>query len=50
MAIYKLGDISNIIVGGDMPKNKSHIKTKEYSVPIISNGIAISQIMGYTNK
>ncbi|PPE05103.1 type I restriction enzyme, S subunit [Entomoplasma ellychniae] len=51
MAIYKLGDIvSEIIVGGDKPKNFSKSRNEKYTIPVVSNGTGVSQIMGYTDK
>lgn len=46
----KIGDICNISVGGDVPKNSmSKQKTEKYSVPIISNGIGENALYGYTD-
>ena len=47
----KLGDVCEIYSGGDAPKeNFSRAKTLEYSIPVISNGIGMNAIYGYTNK
>ena len=46
----KVGEICNISVGGDAPKNSmSKQKTEKYSVPIISNGIGENALYGYTD-
>ncbi len=46
----KIGEICNISVGGDVPKNSmSKQKTEKYSVPIISNGIGENALYGYTD-
>lgn len=40
----------NLFAGGDVPKNNfSKQKTKEYSIPIISNGIGSNSLYGYTD-
>lgn len=45
-----LGDVFNIITGGDVPKKSFSVKkTEEYCVPIISNGIEENSLYGYTN-
>ena len=47
----QIGDLCNIIVGGDVPKEHySKEKSDAFSVPIISNGIGENAIYGYTNK
>lgn len=45
---YKLGDICNIVAGGDAPKEVSPIKTNEFDIPIYSNGIEKEGLYGYT--
>ncbi len=46
----KIGEICNISVGGDVPKNSmAKQKTEKYSVPIISNGIGENALYGYTD-
>ena len=46
----KLGDICEISAGGDVPKeNFSKEKTVIFNIPIISNGVGIKAIYGYTN-
>ncbi len=45
-----LREVCDYVVGGDVPQdNKSNIKTKEYNIPIVSNGIGDRAIQGYTN-
>ena len=45
-----LGEICNLSAGGDVPSNRfSKTKTKEYTVPIYSNGIGNNALYGYTN-
>lgn len=46
----KLSSISEeISAGGDLPKNEfSEIKTKEYNIPILSNGITNNGVFGFT--
>lgn len=45
-----LGDVCDVVAGGDAPKdNMSKEKTEEYMVPIISNGIGENALYGYTN-
>lgn len=48
--IRRLGAISNIRAGGDAPKDYSNEKSKEYNVPIYSNGISNDGLYGYTNR
>ena len=46
----QIGDLCNIIVGGDVPKEHySKEKSDTFSIPIISNGIGKNAIYGYTN-
>ncbi|MFP3491059.1 hypothetical protein R0K20_26105, partial [Staphylococcus sp. SIMBA_130] len=46
-----LGEVFDIIAGGDVPKDAlSDIKTKEYNIPILSNGIDDKALYGWTNK
>lgn len=40
----------SIKAGGDKPKEFSEIKTQEYVIPVIANGIKNDGIIGYTNK
>ena len=45
-----LGEIVDIIVGGDVPKdNFSIIPTDKYKIPIFSNGIEEKSLYGFTN-
>lgn len=48
---YKtLGEVFEIIAGGDVPKEAlSETETKEYNIPILSNGINEKAIYGWTN-
>ncbi len=47
----KLGDVFNIVAGGDKPKDEfSDIETQEFNVPILSNGIGEKSLYGWTNK
>ena len=39
----------NISAGGDRPSQFSHVKKKEYTIPIYSNGITNRGLYGYTN-
>ena len=49
--LMPLGEICSVFAGGDAPKNDmSKIKTEEFSIPIISNGIGENAFYGYTNK
>ena len=41
---------TSIKAGGDKPKEFSEIKTQEYAIPVIANGIKNDGIIGYTNK
>jgi len=45
-----LGDVTNIIAGGDKPKEFSKIKNSNFSIPIYSNGITNEGLYGFTNK
>ena len=46
----QIGDLCNIIVGGDVPKEHySKEKSDTFCIPIISNGIGKNAIYGYTN-
>lgn len=48
--IIKLDELCNISAGGDVPKEKSNVKSDIYNIPIISNGIDNDGVYGYTNK
>lgn len=45
----RLGDVAVLNAGGDKPKNVSPIRTKEFSVPIFSNGIDNEGLYAYTD-
>jgi len=48
---YTISELCSVSAGGDAPKNAmSKEITKEYTIPIISNGIRENAIYGYTNK
>ena len=48
--VTTLGEIVDIVVGGDVPKNNfSVIPTDEYKIPIFSNGTEKNALYGYTN-
>lgn len=45
-----LEDVFDIYAGGDVPKSAlSNIKTEEFSIPILSNGIGDKSLYGWTN-
>ena len=48
--IKSISEIAEINAGGDAPKEFSLEKTKEYSIPIYSNGIKDDGLYGYSNK
>nr|WP_304618470.1 restriction endonuclease subunit S [Mycoplasma sp. E35C] len=37
-------------MGGDKPHNTSNVKTKYYPFPLVSNGLGLNAIVGYTNS
>ena len=46
-----LGESFDILAGGDVPKEDlSEIKTEEFNIPILSNGIEKKALYGWTNK
>ena len=46
-----LGESFDILAGGDVPKEDlSEIKTEEFNIPILSNGIDKKALYGWTNK
>ena len=48
--IKKLGEVVDIVVGGDAPKNNYSLSpTDEYKIPIFSNGVEEKALYGYTN-
>ena len=47
----KLGEVCDISAGGDVPKDKfSKVRTKIFSVPVISNGVGENAIFGFTDS
>ena len=49
--VVRLGDVCEILAGGDVPKDAfSKIKTGEYQIPILSNGIGEKALYGFTNQ
>lgn len=45
-----LGEVFDIFAGGDLPKdNLSKVETKEFHIPILSNGIGSNSLYGWTN-
>lgn len=49
--VVRLGEVCEILAGGDVPKDAfSKIKTGEYQIPILSNGIGEKALYGFTNQ
>ena len=48
--VKKIGDVTKVKAGGDKPKEFSSKKTKEYAIPIYSNGIIDEGFYGFTNE
>lgn len=48
--IKTLDTLTNIIAGGDKPKEFSEYRTSELSIPIYSNGIENEGLYGFTNN
>lgn len=48
---YKtIGEVCELSAGGDVPKNNySKELTKDYTIPIYSNGVGVNALYGYTN-
>lgn len=47
----KLGEVCDVVVGGDVPlDNFSKVKNEDYNIPIYSNGLAENMLYGYTNN
>ncbi len=46
----ELNEICEIKAGGDKPQQFSEFKTKEFNIPIFSNGIINEGLYGFTNK
>lgn len=44
-----LGEVSNMVAGGDKPHIVSPVKTTDYPFPIYSNGLSNEGLYGYTN-
>jgi type I restriction enzyme M protein len=53
-SVYELLELSevcdDIFAGGDAPKEYSKIKTKEFNIPIFSNGLGKKSLYGYSSK
>lgn len=50
LRVTTLGEVVDVLSGGDVLKeNFSEVKTVEFDIPIISNGIGEKAIYGYTN-
>lgn len=47
---YKLGEITNILAGGDLPDSFSTEKTDLLTIPVYSNGEKNNGLWGYTDK
>lgn len=46
-----IDELCKVSAGGDAPKDAmSKEKTEEYTIPIISNGVGLNAIYGYTNE
>lgn len=46
-----LGEVFDIIAGGDVPKDAlSTIETERFNIPILSNGIGDRALYGWTDK
>ena len=46
-----LGDVFDILAGGDVPKDAfSHVETQKINIPILSNGIGEKSLYGWTDK
>lgn len=48
--IRRLDEVSKLSAGGDAPKDFSLVQSKEYPIPIYSNGIANDGLYGYCKK
>jgi len=46
--VKKLGEVCEIIAGGDKPANISNVRTKEFCFPVIANGDGEKGILGYS--
>lgn len=45
--IKRIGEVAKVSAGGDAPKDFSLVQSKEYPIPIYSNGIANDGLYGY---
>ncbi len=48
--IRRLDEVSKLSAGGDVPKDFSLVQSKEYPIPIYSNGMANDGLYGYCKK
>jgi len=48
--VKELGEISKVVAGGDKPKEFSEKETKDFKIPVFSNGIQNNGLYGFTNK
>ena len=48
--IRRLDEVSKLSAGGDAPKDFSLVQSKEYPIPIYSNGMANDGLYGYCKK
>lgn len=48
--IRRLDEVSKLSAGGDAPKDFSFVQSKEYPIPIYSNGMANDGLYGYCKK
>ena len=46
--VKKLGEVCEIIAGGDKPTNTSNVRTKDFCFPVIANGEGEKGILGYS--
>lgn len=46
--VKKLGEVCEIIAGGDKPTNISNVRTKDFCFPVIANGEGEKGILGYS--
>lgn len=47
---YRIGELAEIIAGGDKPKKFSDSKNSEFSVPVFGNAEGEDGLLGYTDK
>jgi len=48
--VEELGNVADIIAGGDKPKEFSKKENKKFTIPIFSNGIQNEGLYGFTDK